>query len=51
MTIKSVLKNLILSQYKGWRRLEIRRPRIDNASTTVVLRPANVWRKKAHADE
>ena len=29
MTVKRALKNLILSQYKGWRELEIRRPRID----------------------
>ena len=29
MTVKRALKNLILSQYKGWRGLEIRRPRID----------------------
>ena len=39
MTVKSVSKNLILSQYKGWRRLEIRRPRIDTLaqqSSSVV---------------
>lgn len=29
MTVKSVFKNLTLSWYKGWRRLEIRRPRTD----------------------
>lgn len=29
MTVKRALKNLILSQYKGWRGLELKRPRID----------------------